>query len=26
VKFAHEIINEVDKQFGVILEPEVWIF
>lgn len=26
LNFAQEIINEVDKQFGIILEPEVWIF
>ncbi|MDD4778505.1 MAG: UDP-N-acetylmuramate dehydrogenase [Fermentimonas sp.] len=26
LNFAQEIINEVDKQFGIKLEPEVWIF
>lgn len=26
LNFAQEIRNEVDKQFGIILEPEVWIF
>lgn len=26
VKFAREIQNEVEKQFGVNLEPEVWIY
>lgn len=26
LNFAQEIRNEVDKQFGIKLEPEVWIF
>jgi UDP-N-acetylmuramate dehydrogenase len=26
LNFANEITNEVEKQFGVRLEPEVWIY